>query len=286
MKRALLALVALVMAVSAYCANDIIITTKSEKMEVKIVEISSTEVKYKKVTNLNGPTFVISTNDINTIMYANGDVQVIEHQAAQAAQPAQQQPAPQQYQQQPQQYGYAQQPQQNQQYGYAQQPQQQYGYAQQPQQYGYASQQGYGRAYNASMQPVAPGFIARQGYHYSVNGQPIVLHEYLFQNDPALFNYWRKNFVMECAGWGLLSGGTVLVIAGCCLIDTDGATSISLAVIGAAAMITGTPLACVGHIRRAKKAVDMYNQQHAPRYADIRVDLQASSNGIGLAFAF
>lgn len=56
---------------------DLIIKTNSEKIEALIQEVSDTEVRYKKATNPNGPTFVLSITEIATIIYANGEVQAI-----------------------------------------------------------------------------------------------------------------------------------------------------------------------------------------------------------------
>lgn len=56
---------------------DLIIKTNSEKIEALIQEVSDTEVRYKKATNPNGPTFVLSMTEIATIIYANGEVQAI-----------------------------------------------------------------------------------------------------------------------------------------------------------------------------------------------------------------
>ena len=57
-------------------AQDVIVTTESQKIDAKILEVSETEVKYKEKANPNGPTFVISTNKIATIIYSNGSVKV------------------------------------------------------------------------------------------------------------------------------------------------------------------------------------------------------------------
>lgn len=232
--------------IPVHCA-DVIITTKSEKLDVKIMEISSTEVRYKKMSNLEGPTFVISTNDVNTILYENGEVQVIEHKAAQPTQQSQsyQQPA----------------------------------YGQQP---GYNQKTAYGQQYMGN------GYIVRQGERYSFNGQPIVLQDFLYVNCPIAYDYWRKNLIMESMGWGLMGVGIPFSIWGACILSYKkySDAGIGLTVAGAALLATGVPLATVGHIRRARNSVDIYNQQCASRYSDVRVDMQASQNGIGLAFVF
>lgn len=61
-------------------AQDIIVTTNSEKIEANIVEVSGTEVKYKSFTNPDGPLFVLSTANIASIIYRNGDVQTFTSQ--------------------------------------------------------------------------------------------------------------------------------------------------------------------------------------------------------------
>lgn len=56
-------------------AQDIIITKDSKRIEAKILEVSSTEVKYKKQTNIDGPTFIELLSNISAIMYSNGEVE-------------------------------------------------------------------------------------------------------------------------------------------------------------------------------------------------------------------
>lgn len=56
-------------------AQDIIITKDSKRIEAKILEVSSTEVKYKKTTNIDGPTFVELVSNISAIVYSNGEVE-------------------------------------------------------------------------------------------------------------------------------------------------------------------------------------------------------------------
>ena len=69
---------AVVLALSAW-ADDVIVSVKSERIDAIIQEISDTEVRYKKANNPNGPTFVMKTSEIATIIYSNGEVQVFEH---------------------------------------------------------------------------------------------------------------------------------------------------------------------------------------------------------------
>ena len=63
------------MAGSAKEIKDIIVLNNRDTIKAKILEVSPTEVKYKKLNYLNGPTFVIYKSDISTITYGNGDVE-------------------------------------------------------------------------------------------------------------------------------------------------------------------------------------------------------------------
>ncbi len=91
MKKILTLTFALLCMVSVFAASnvDIIIKTNSEKIEALIQEVSDSEIKYKKANNPNGPMFIVKTDDVASIIYANGEVQAIEHKAQPAPQPQQ-----------------------------------------------------------------------------------------------------------------------------------------------------------------------------------------------------
>lgn len=61
-------------------AQDVIITRQSERIDAKILEVSESEIRYKKQNNPDGPTFVLSTAKVASILYANGEVQTFEAQ--------------------------------------------------------------------------------------------------------------------------------------------------------------------------------------------------------------
>jgi hypothetical protein len=44
----------------------------SENILVKVIEVGTSEVKYKKIDNLNGPIFSILKSDLLIIKYENG----------------------------------------------------------------------------------------------------------------------------------------------------------------------------------------------------------------------
>ena len=72
---------ALIFAALAF-AQDIIVTTDAKKIDAKILEVSKSEIRYKELDNLEGPTYILSTNDIVTIIYANGKVVLYNQHAS------------------------------------------------------------------------------------------------------------------------------------------------------------------------------------------------------------
>ena len=80
MKRLLLSLALVLAASLGALAQDIIILRNSEKIEAKIVEISSTEIAYKKADYTDGPTFRLDISEVSSVIYANGDVQAFNEE--------------------------------------------------------------------------------------------------------------------------------------------------------------------------------------------------------------
>lgn len=57
-------------------AQDIIITKDKERIQAKILEVSKDEIKYKKFTYQDGPVFSIDIDEIVTVAYENGEVEI------------------------------------------------------------------------------------------------------------------------------------------------------------------------------------------------------------------
>lgn len=57
-------------------AQDKIYKTDSTVVEAKVMEISDAEIKYKKFSNQNGPSYIIKIKDVWKIVYQNGDKEV------------------------------------------------------------------------------------------------------------------------------------------------------------------------------------------------------------------
>lgn len=77
MKKFLVVILVLASTMSAF-ATDIIVTKEAKKINAKIEEVAPTEIKYKKVDFLNGPTFVMPTADILCVIFENDEVMIFE----------------------------------------------------------------------------------------------------------------------------------------------------------------------------------------------------------------
>jgi hypothetical protein len=58
-------------------AQDMIVLTDGSMIEAKVEEITPTEIKYRRFDNLSGPLIIIYANDVLSIKYENGTVEVI-----------------------------------------------------------------------------------------------------------------------------------------------------------------------------------------------------------------
>lgn len=57
---------------SAVSAQDIIMKKNADEIRAKVTEVGSTEIKYRRWDNLDGPIYTISVNDVFVIKYENG----------------------------------------------------------------------------------------------------------------------------------------------------------------------------------------------------------------------
>lgn len=78
---------ALLVALFANCAFavDVIVTKSAKKIDAKILEVSSDTVKYKKSSNLGGPTYILKVSEIQTIVYDNGKVETFKRKVQEKA---------------------------------------------------------------------------------------------------------------------------------------------------------------------------------------------------------
>ena len=55
--------------------NDVIVTKNNEKIEAIIQEINASTIKYKKLSDPEGPVFTIEKTEISSILYGNGETE-------------------------------------------------------------------------------------------------------------------------------------------------------------------------------------------------------------------
>lgn len=62
-------------------AQDMIVKKDGSIVKAKVLEVNDDDIKYKKVTNLDGPIYTISKSNLISINYANGQVEKFESSA-------------------------------------------------------------------------------------------------------------------------------------------------------------------------------------------------------------
>ena len=82
MKELILICSAVLVMFSNTLAQDKLTFLNGDEQEVKILEVSSSEIKYKRQNNLDGPTFSTLKSELFMITYANGDKDLIKQQSS------------------------------------------------------------------------------------------------------------------------------------------------------------------------------------------------------------
>ena len=72
MKKHFISLISLIMISTFSYSQDVLTKKSGEDIQAKVLEVTSSEVKYKKFDNQNGPTFTILKSDLLMIRYENG----------------------------------------------------------------------------------------------------------------------------------------------------------------------------------------------------------------------
>lgn len=68
-------------------AQDMIKLKSGEDLQTKVIEIGTTEIKYKKFDNLDGPTYTVTKEEVVEIKYKNGTVDDFSYSSTPTAQP-------------------------------------------------------------------------------------------------------------------------------------------------------------------------------------------------------
>ncbi|MFN8322504.1 MAG: hypothetical protein U0T74_07580 [Chitinophagales bacterium] len=94
MKNITLSFCLLLVCASTLYSQDNIILRNGQEIKAKVEEVGVTEIKYKKVDNLTGPTYVISKSEVFLIQYPNGTKDVLNEPASTATEKADNYTAP------------------------------------------------------------------------------------------------------------------------------------------------------------------------------------------------
>lgn len=244
-------------------AKDVIITRDSERIDAIVTEISESEVKYKKLDNPNGPTFVLSTSKIASIMYENGDVQTFKQESQQVAQNNSDVQI------------------------YNTEPTYDiFGTA------NYGTVLGEMNAKNIQFVSGLP--IVKNGRTYSYGNMYMDENTYagfIKRTCPTAYQTYRDGRTKVNVGAGFVGAalGSLLsltIIAACSdFMDVSGA-AIGMGVTSGICWITGIPLWVVGAIEK-RNSINIFNNQCGKvQNPPITISVNASNNGIGLALNF
>ena len=78
MRKVLLSFIFAFLSIAALQAQDIITKRSGEKLEAKVLEVSTSEIKYKRFNNLEGPTYVVAKGEVMLIQYADKTTESFE----------------------------------------------------------------------------------------------------------------------------------------------------------------------------------------------------------------
>lgn len=67
-------------------AQDVILKKDNSTILSKVLEVNNTEIKYKKWSNLDGPTYSITRSEVTSISYQNGEVEKFSDNASEPTQ--------------------------------------------------------------------------------------------------------------------------------------------------------------------------------------------------------
>lgn len=212
-------------------AQDVIFLGANDSIVAKVLSVGTSEITYKKWSNLEGPDYSISVNQIAAIRYANGTYDFFNSKNT-------------------------------------------------------SSQQETSSSAN-KMQ------LTRSGNTYYYGNQVMNKHETLewlsTQNCPAAYEQFRSGMRTANAGWALMATGLMADLVGT-LILTRGknvpTAGYILVGIGGALEIACIPTIAVGY-SKMHQTVNVYNVS-CRTTAQVKTywSLQASNNGVGLAYNF
>ena len=86
MKKILLSIISVLCSLTTV-GQDVIVMQNGDEIPCKLVEVGVENIKYKRLSNLNGPTFVEEKDDVFMIKYQNGEKDLLYKEPAPAPAP-------------------------------------------------------------------------------------------------------------------------------------------------------------------------------------------------------
>lgn len=212
-------------------AQDVIFLGANDSIVAKVLSVGTSEITYKKWSNIEGPDYSISINQIAAIRYANGT------------------------------YDF------------------------------------FNRNNTNSPQETSPSVnkmqLTRSGntYYYGnqIMNKQATLDWLSTQDCPAAYAQFKRGLDLSQAGWFLMAIGLGLDLTGTIILGTQTKVNVASGIIigiGAAFEIACIPTIAVGY-SKMHQTVNVYNVScGATAQVKPYWSLQASSNGIGLAYNF
>ncbi len=277
MKKKILLLLLMAGQFMAGSAKDVIVLNNTSSIEAKILEVTPTEVKYKKLNYLDGPTFVIYKSDIRTITYGNGDVEsfVQKEEKSTVAEST------------------------NANTSASVNTTATVSTSTLPPIDSVKSD-------SPKEEPSYPMLDRKKG-QYVLGDQTMDKKEYgefLYTNCPSAYEKWQSGSKRVKSGWTLLITGltchTISTISyfsytkseryhakGGYYTYNDGARALSIATMVPATLLeaTAVPLLVTGYVSR-RKSIGLYNEQCASKNSAFDLQLNVKGNGLGLTLNF
>ena len=73
-------------------AQDVIVMKDGSTILSKVIEVNKNDIKYKKTSNINGPTYTINISELISINYENGEKDVFDANNTPTEQPVNRNP--------------------------------------------------------------------------------------------------------------------------------------------------------------------------------------------------
>ena len=80
MSRRFIIVLLMLQCVLLLAAHDVVLKVNGDEIEAKVTEVGLTEIKYKRASNLSGPTYTIPITEVFMITYNNGEKDVFGRQ--------------------------------------------------------------------------------------------------------------------------------------------------------------------------------------------------------------